>query len=84
MKISNDERLAIRAVIMLGKEFGYGNLMGHLATAWARDMMTDYHMTESQARRCPPCQGYPFEMQDDLLERGEWDETGERYQKRET
>lgn len=25
--------------------------------------------------------GYPFKMQDDLVERGEWDETGARYAK---
>ena len=85
MKISEDERLAIRNVITAGKRFGYGNLMGHLATAWARALMDEYDMSEDTARQATfGVKGYPFAMQADLIERGEWDETGKRYRKEKT
>lgn len=80
VKISNQERLAIIAAIDAGKKFGFGNLISHLATAWARVLVQKWHHSEPQAREAAwGIKGYPFAMQDDLLERGEWDETGERY-----
>jgi hypothetical protein len=57
-----------------------------MATRWAETLMRDYGMDEKTARTAAllpgypfAMQGYPFAMQADLLLRGEWDETGERY-----
>jgi hypothetical protein len=79
MKVSNAERQAIKTVLALGEEFGYGNLMQHLATAWARCLVNHYGFDEKTARTASFLPGMPFLMQDDIMERGEWDETGERY-----
>ncbi len=79
MRISEDERSAIEAVIHLGRLHGFGNLMQHMATAWAETLMRDHGMDEAGARAAALLPGYPFAMQRDLRERGEWDETGERY-----
>lgn len=79
MRISEAEEDAIRTVLRLGGQFGYGNLMNHLATRWAQTLMAEYKMDEATARRAALLPGYPFAMQEDLLIRGEWDETGERY-----
>lgn len=83
VKISESERMAIRHVIALGGAHGYGNLIAHMQTAWAKYLMDLYDMSEEAARAATARDGsgYPFEMQADLLERGEYDETGERYQK---
>jgi hypothetical protein len=79
MKISADEQNAIRAVLVFGEAYGYGNLISHLQTAWAKRLMGQYGMDEQGARIASGGSGYPFQMQADLVERGEWDETGERY-----
>ena len=84
MRISEAERLAIVTVLKLGAEHGYGNLMSHLATGWAKSLVDGYGMDEASARRAAVLPGYPFAMQADLIERGEWDETGERYKGRPT
>lgn len=80
MKISEAERFAIREVLAHGEEWGYGNLISHLQTAWARRLMR-VGVSEKVARlsTARDGSGYPFQMQDDLVERGEWDETGARY-----
>jgi hypothetical protein len=78
MKISQDEQNAIRAVLVYGEAYGYGNLISHLHTAWAAHLMRD-GMSEPAARRAAGGPGYPLQMQQDLVERGEWDETGARY-----
>lgn len=79
MKISRDEQVGLDVVLRVAQQHGYGNLISHLQTAWARHLMTVYGMGEATARVATGGKGYPFQMQDDLLERGEWDETGERY-----
>lgn len=81
MKISSAEQAAIRQVIEHGHTFGFGNLISHLQTAWARLLIEKYDMSEKTARQASGGRGYPFEMQNDIVERGEWDETGERYAK---
>lgn len=83
MKISDAERIAIHEVLAYGEAHGYGNLITHLQTAWARRLMRD-GMDEATARAATARDGsgYPFAMQDDLIERGEWDETGARYRAR--
>ena len=79
MQISQDEQRTILAVLDAATRFGYGNLIAHLQTAWARRLMTHSQLPEKAARAATGGPGYPFLMQDDLVERGEWDETGERY-----
>ena len=79
MRISPDEQLAIKAVIKCGQEFGFGNMIAHLQTAWAKTLIIKHSMSESAAREASCGTGFPFAMQDDLIERGEWDETGVRY-----
>ena len=84
MIISEQEHRAIKQVVALGEEFGYGNLIAHLQTAWARVLMAKYDMPEKAARLAARGgeYGYRFEMQRDLLERGEWDETGASYRRK--
>lgn len=82
MRISEDERSAIQYLIYAGARYGYGNLIAHLQTAWARTVMAVEHFDEKRAREDAGGPGYPFAMQDDILERGEWDETGKRYRSR--
>lgn len=82
MKISRSEQLAIIEVLAYGEAHGFGNLISHLQTAWAKHLMTLYGMDEKTAREASGGAGYPFQMQDDLIVRGEWDETGARYQQK--
>lgn len=79
MRIGADEQLSIRRVLAAGREHGYGNMISHLQTAWAKKLMDDYRMDEECARHASGGDGYPFDMQQDLVDRGEWDETGTRY-----
>lgn len=81
MKITPEEQAAIASVLDAGKRHGYGNMIAHLQTAWARVMMDRYGLDEEGARIATRGPGYPFQMQTDLVDRGEWDETGERYRK---
>lgn len=79
MKISEGERLAIQNMLADAEAYGYGNFISHLATAWAARLMRG-GLDERTARLATGVSGgYPFAMQRDLLERGEWDETGARY-----
>jgi hypothetical protein len=79
VKISPEEQAAIRTVVELGQRHGYGNLISHLQTAWAARLIAEWNMDESGARLASGGAGYPFLMQKDLIERGEWDESGARY-----
>lgn len=78
MRISNAERIAIQEVLAYAELWGYGNLISHLQTAWARRLVRD-GLPEATARAHSGGHGYPFKLQEDILERGEWDETGKRY-----
>ncbi len=78
MKIPEAERLAIQEVLAYGEAWGYGNLISHLQTAWAARLMRS-GLPEKVAREASGGVGYPFAMQADLIERGEWDERGARY-----
>ena len=77
MRISKDEQQAIKTVVSLGEKFGYGNLICHLQTAWAAQLVKEYGFTEEVAMRGES--GYPIKMHEDLMNNGEWDETGKRY-----
>ena len=83
MKISKDEQLAIKAVLEAGNLYGYGNMISHLQTAWARMLVKHHYFSEEIARKVAASdgKGYPFAMQDDIVERGFFDETGESYRK---
>ena len=79
MNISQDERDAIKAVLAAGERFGYGNMISHLQTAWAKTLIdADDGFDEKSAREIAG-PGYPFKMQDDLVTHAMWDESGERY-----
>lgn len=85
MKITAVEQYAIRQVLDAGAAFGYGNMITHLQTAWAKRLM-ESGLTEKAARAATgrdirERNGYPFAMQADLIDNGEWDETGARYAK---
>ena len=80
MKITKAEQDAIKAVLKAGTDYGFGNMIAHLQTRWAECLMGDDNYPEAAARRCAG-PGYPFRMQRELIERGEWDETGKRYRK---
>ncbi len=80
MKISPGEQKAIKTVVALGEVYGYGNLISHLSTAWAKMLISKHKMTEDQARDAAGCdRGMPFAMQDDLINNGEYDESGKKY-----
>lgn len=81
MRISEEERRAVEQVLAAGKAWGFGNMTAHLQTAWAKCLMDEHGFDEGAARRGALGPGYPFAMQEDILERGEWDETGRRYTK---
>lgn len=79
MKIPLQEQLAVCTVLRLGSSFGYDVMIKHLETAWAKRLMDDHGMDEKKARKYTGGDGYPFLLQSDFIERGEWDETGKRY-----
>lgn len=80
MRVTAVEQHAVKTVLDAGRCFGYGNMISHLQTAWAKDLIEQYGMDEADARE-DAGKGYPFGLQEDIVERGEWDETGERYKK---
>lgn len=81
MKISESERVALEQAVQIAERFGYGNLLSHIAAAWAAKMMVEMpNMTEEKAIEFTGCSRcLPIAMHKDIVERGEWDETGKRY-----
>lgn len=77
MNISAGEQEAIKTVVSLGKQYGYGNLISHLQSAWAKHLMDEYGTDEKAAMRGES--GYSVKMHLDLMNNGCWDETGKRY-----
>jgi hypothetical protein len=73
MRISPAEQKAIKDVVCLGEQYGYGNLICHLKSAWSKKLNEEYGINQ------PMDGAYPIKMHIDLMEHGEWDETGERY-----
>lgn len=82
MKISEEERLAIQTAVALGNKFGFGNLIEHLTSAWAIVLMREGLDEADALKAASGRSGYPIQMHRDIVERGEWDETGARYQKK--
>lgn len=81
MRISTEEQRAIQHVINLGDVHGFGNLIAHLKTAWARKLMDEMDMDEFTALCAADVSPYPIAMHIDVVEGGFWDETGKRYNK---
>lgn len=79
MQISDGERDAVKRVIEAGESYGFGNMIAHLNTAWAKSLMEKWGMSEESARALTHGSGYPFQMQQDLIERNYWDESGKSY-----
>lgn len=79
MKVNEHERQAIIAVLKYGETYGFGNMIAHLQTAWAKHLIDVCGFTEEQATYHAGVHCYPLKMQADIVERGEYDETGERY-----
>ena len=80
MRISPKEQQAIRTIVELGNQFGFGNLMAHLQSAWAKTLMDRDGFDETTAQEATNNRkGYPVKMHHDLMYDGYWDETGERY-----
>ncbi len=78
-RISIDEQRLIRQTLNAAEAVGYGNLISHLKTAWAKKIMVERGMCEQAARIGADVDAMPFAMHTDLVEGGFWDETGERY-----
>ena len=79
MRISSIEQHAIKHVLEIGARHGYGNMIGHLQTAWMR-MLIKSGLSEDAAREAATgFHAYPIAMQTDLVERGFWDESGASY-----
>lgn len=75
MRVSEAEKTAINTVVGYGERYGFGNLISHLRTAWAKSLME---------HGLPPDGAHggtimPFQMHDDICQQGFWDETGKRY-----
>lgn len=79
MKVRPEERLAIIQLVQIGKQFGFGNVLGHLKTAWSKELMHQLGCNEKTANIQADGIAYPIRMHDDIVNHGEWDETGERY-----
>jgi hypothetical protein len=77
LKISKEEQKAIRTVVKMGEAFGYGNMISHLKSAATKSVMEKYKTTEENAPDLG--KGYPVKMHLDLMNKGQWDESGEDY-----
>ena len=82
IKVTEHQRQLLLSVLEVARDIGYGNLILHLQTKWAADLMARYGFDEKAARdhTARDGTGLPFQMQNDILIRGEWDETGKSYQ----
>lgn len=59
-RLSTAEVVAVETVCRLGNEFGYGNLIGWLSTAWAMLLIKTYGIEESIAREAVHGTPYPL------------------------
>jgi len=75
MRVSESERQALIKALEIGEEWGYGNVISHLRTAWAKKLAAE-GLPESGAHGGTVM---PFKMQEDVLRRGFWDHTGKSY-----
>ena len=67
LRLGDDERSAALAVIACGKQYGYGNMIGHLRTAWARMLMEKFDFSWDEAVQAAFADAYDPVLQDRLL-----------------
>lgn len=79
MKLQPGEHRAILTTLAFGRQHGYGNLMAHLAAAWADEMIRGGMPEDAAIEFVSNREPYSLAMHRDIIERGEWDETGEKY-----
>jgi len=85
MRVSSEEQAAINECISHSKRFGFGNVISHLFTAWRITLMEKGRFTTKEAvsgawgnSRVSQID-MPIKMHKDIIENGEWDETGGKY-----
>jgi len=76
VRISEDERKHIIRVVASGMAYGFGNMISHLQAAWAKSLRDNHNIPDDVER-----DGYSIAFHEDLMLRGFWDESGERYRK---
>lgn len=67
--MTREEQKAIIGVLALGHRFGFGNLVSHLQTEWARVLMEVHGLDEELARHSAGGPGYPLDWQKEMLSR---------------
>lgn len=68
-----NEAEAVVQVIRAGEQFGFGNLISHLQTAWAMFLMQNYQIPERDARFMASGDekgGYPLSLHQEVMRRG--------------
>jgi len=78
MRISDDQKRAIQNLLQSAELYGHGSMIAILKTAWAKKLVAQ-GFSESDAFKAADTSGYSFAMHDDIVQRGEWDETGKSY-----
>lgn len=66
-RLSGSEVDAVKMVLEAGSQFGYGNMIAHLRTAWARMLMDRFDFSWDQAARAAVTNAYDPKIQDQLL-----------------
>lgn len=79
MKVSKAEQSNLKIAIAIGELIGYGNLISHLASAWAAHLVREGMDEKTALEHAGGRSGLPLAMHEDIINNGEWDETGERY-----
>lgn len=80
MKITPEEQAAIKSVVAIAKQFGFGNMIAHLGAALADMLIKEQGLSETDAIEYANSRtSYHLQMHRDLLEHGECDQTGRRY-----
>jgi len=67
------EAEAVVQVIRAGEQFGFGNLISHLQTAWVVTLMQNYQISEKDARHMASGDekgGYPLSLHQEVMRKG--------------
>lgn len=67
-----NEAEAAAKVVQIGSQFGYGNMIGFLVTAWARDLSIQWGIPEHDACKMTHCPAsiYPLAYFNDVMKKG--------------
>ena len=82
MNVSREEKSAVNMAVEIGGRFGYGNIVAHLLSAWANELSANGMDEEGAMAHVSGRLPYPIQMHLDILDNGEWDETGKKYRKK--